>query len=134
MSRIFVDTSALIAHLDADDPRHEPVRSAFASFESDELVTHGYIVAESIAVARRRLGTDAVIALLDDVLPAIELLAVEPAVHGAALSRYRQSLPTGTSFVDHVSFEVMAREGIAIAFALDADFVSAGVSVLPEPG
>jgi predicted nucleic acid-binding protein len=40
----------------------------------------------------------------------------------------------GTSFVNHVSFEIMAREGIGIAFAVDADFVSAGVSVLPEPG
>jgi uncharacterized protein len=134
VSRIFVDTSALITHLDADDPRHEQVRSVFAAFESDELVTHGYIVAESIAVVRRRLGTDAVIALLDDVLPAIELLAVEPAVHAAALLRYRDSLPTGTSFVDHVSFEVMAREGIDIAFALDADFVSAGFTLRPEPG
>ncbi len=133
MSRVFVDTSALIAHLDADDLRHAQVCSAFAAFESDDLVTHGYIVAESIAVARRRLGTDAVIALVDEVLPAIELLAVEAGVYAAALSRYRESLPTGTSFVDHLSFEVMAREGIGIAFALDADFGSAGVLVVPKP-
>lgn len=96
-------------------------------------MTLGYVVAESIAVARRRLGTDAVIALLDDVLPAIELLAVEPAVHASALVHYRENLLTGASFVDHVSFEVIAHEVIGIAFALDDDFVSAGVTVVPAP-
>ena len=131
MKRVFVDTSALIAHLDADDPRHESVRETFASLEDEELVTHGYVVAEAIAVTRRRLGTDAVIVLVDEILPAIDLLPVEPSVHGAVLARYRGSLPTGTSFVDHVSFTVMAREAIDVAFALDTDFEAAGFSLIP---
>ena len=132
MSRIFVDTSALMAHLDADDARHPAVRDAFAAHRDDELVTHGYVVAESIAVARRRLGLAGAIALIDDLLPLAKGIPVEPAVHDAALVRYRAFLPSGTSFVDQVSFAVIDREGISTAFALDADFVSAGIEVVPK--
>jgi predicted nucleic acid-binding protein len=129
--RIFVDTSALLAHLDADDPRHPAVRTTFASLQGDELVTHGYVVAESLAVARRRLGLDGVRILLDDILPAIDLLSVAPALHAEAQRRYRAALPTGTSFVDHVSLAVIEREGIGIVFALDPDLAVGRASLIP---
>ena len=133
MTSVLVDTSALLVHLDADDLRHERVRTAFAELASEDLVTHGYVVAECIAVTRRRLGVDAVIALIDEVLPAIDVIPVDSSVHDEALRRYRSALPTGTSFVDQVSFVVVAREGIGTAFALDGDFASAGVTVVPPP-
>ena len=117
MNRIFVDTSALLALLDADDPRQDAVRIAFAEHPDADLVTHGYIVAESIAVARRRLGHDGVIALLDDVFPAIAVLPVDASAH--------------SSFVDQVSFAVMDREEIDTAIVLDSDFVRPGLTVLP---
>lgn len=41
------------------------------------------------------------------------------------------SLPSGTSFVDQVSLEMMTREAIETAFVLDADFAAAGVQVIP---
>jgi predicted nucleic acid-binding protein len=126
-----VDTSALIALLDRADPRHEAVRSTFLDLADRELVTHGYVVAETLAVARRRFGVDGVIALLDDLLPVLAVLPVEPSLHASAQARYRASLPSGTSFVDQVSFGVMTAEAIDTAFALDADFVAAGVDVIP---
>lgn len=58
----------------------------------------------------------------------------EPALHTAAQSRYRASLPSGASVVDQVSFGVMAQASIETAFALDSDFVTAGVSIVPAPG
>jgi len=126
-----VDTSALIALLDRADPRHEAVRSTFLDLADRELVTHGYVVAETLAVARRRFGVGGVIALLDDLLPVLAMLPVEPSLHASAQARYRASLPSGTSFVDQVSFGVMTQEAIDTAFALDADFVAAGVDVIP---
>ena len=133
VTRIFVDTSALLTLLDADDPRQTSVREAFAVHVTDDLVTHGYVVAESIAVARRRLGVDGAIALIDDVLPAMELVPVDTELHAAALARYRESLPSGTSFVDQVSLAVMARDSIDTAFVLDSDFAAAGFNVVPSP-
>lgn len=133
VGQVFIDTSALIALLDRADPRHESACSTFLEVADRELVTHGYVVAETLAVARRRFGVDGVIALLDDLLPVIALLPVDPALHPSAQTVYRASLPSGTSFVDQVSFGLMARESIATAFALDADFVAAGVAVIPTP-
>jgi predicted nucleic acid-binding protein len=131
VTRVLVDTSAVVAFLDADDPRHADVVATFEALASEELVTHGYVIAELLAVTRRRLGVDATIALLDDVLPTIELLPVDAPLHAQAQQRYRASLPSGKSFVDHVSFTVMEREGIATAFVLDAGFAATGVQMVP---
>ena len=131
MTRVFVNTSALLALLDRADPRHEAVRSAFAELEDAELVTHGYVVAESLAVARRRFGLDGVIALLDDVLPVVSILAVEPELHLRVQARYRDSLPSGISFVDRISFAVIEREALDAALATDADFRASGVPLIP---
>jgi predicted nucleic acid-binding protein len=131
VSRVFVDTSALLALLDRADPRHAATRTAFEGLADDDLVTHGYVVAETIAVARRRFGVDGVVTLLDDLLPVVELVQVEPATHAVAQARYRESLPSGTSFVDQVSLAVMERDSITTAFALDPDLVRPGLRLLP---
>lgn len=131
MTRVFVDTSALLALLDRADPRHAQARETFTGFADAELVSHGYVVAETLAVARRRLGVDATIAVIDDLLPAIDVLPVAPTEHASAVARYRASLPSGTSFVDQVSFGVIEREGIGAAFVLDSDFAVTGVEMLP---
>jgi predicted nucleic acid-binding protein len=131
VTRIFVDTSALIAFLDADDARHAAVVATFASLATEELVSHGYVVAETLAVTRRRFGLEATVAVIDDLLPAIDVMDVPPAEHAAALARYRASLTSAVSFVDLVSFGVIEREGIKAAFALDADFAITGVDTLP---
>lgn len=131
VKRVFVDTSALLTLLDRSDSRHDAARVCLQGLADAELVTHGYVVAESLAVVRRRFGVDGATTLLDDVLPAIEVIPVDAVVHAAALARYRASLPSGTSFVDNVSFELMARDAIETAFAFDADFISAGIAVIP---
>jgi predicted nucleic acid-binding protein len=132
VTRVLVDTSALLALLDRADPRHSQVLASFADLEADDLVTHGYVVAEAIAVARRRFGVDGAIALIDDLLPTIDVTVVDPMTHALAMERYRTSLPSGISFVDQVSFAVMRRDAIETAFAVDADFAGSGFSVLPS--
>ena len=131
MTRVFVDTSALVALLDADDPRNSLVRTAFAEHRDDELVTHGYVVAESLAVIRRRLGIEAAIALLDDVLPTIELLPVDLPLHVEAQRRYRAAMPSAISLVDRMSLALIAREQIATALVLDSDFASPDLQTIP---
>lgn len=132
VSRIFVDTSALLALIDADDPRQADVRAEFAARRDDELVTHGYVVAESLAVARRRFGVEGTVTLLDDVLPPIALLPVDAKLHEAAQQAYRASLPSATSFVDRVSLAVIEREGISAALAIDPDLSLPGLTLLPR--
>lgn len=132
MSRVFVDTSALLALMDADDPRQPDVVAAFAAHRDDELVTHGYVVAESLAVVRRRFGVAGTMTLLDDVLPPIALLPVDPELHEAAQQACRAAMPSATSFVDRVSLAVIARDGIAAALALDPDLTAPGLTLFPQ--
>jgi predicted nucleic acid-binding protein len=132
VSRIFVDTSALITLLDGDDPRHSEAQATFAAVIREELIAHGYIVAETIAVARRRFGVAGVLTLLDELLPVMTIAPVEIDVHTAAQARYRDSLPSGTSFVDQVSRTFMERESITTAFALDPDLVQPGLTLIPR--
>jgi predicted nucleic acid-binding protein len=129
---VLVDSSALLALLDRADPRHDAIRSTFVEVAEGDLVTHGYVIAESLAVARRRFGIDGVIALLDDLLPLVRVLTVEPIVHSAAQAAYRASLPSGTSFVDQVTLAVAGHEGIDTIFALDGDFAGHPVMVIPS--
>ena len=131
--RVLVDTSAVIALLDGDDHRHGAVVAAFAACRDDELVTHGYVVAETLAVVRRRFGVNGVTTLIDEVLPAIRVLSVEPALHDKALQAYRASLPSGTSFVDQVSLAVATQSAIGVLLAVDADLARPGIELLPAP-
>lgn len=71
------------------------------------------------------------IALLDDILPVVEIVAVEPELRLRVQARYRHSLPSGISFVDRVSFAVIEREAIDAVFATGVDFRATGVPLIP---
>ncbi|MEW5990805.1 MAG: PIN domain-containing protein [Chloroflexota bacterium] len=124
--RIFVDTSALLALLDEDDRFHRDAAETLKAIgPAAELLTHNYVHAEALALARRKLGNAAVERLVSELLPRLTTIWVDESLHGAALA----ALTAGTgsiSLVDRVSFEVMRREGIDQAFAFDADFEAQG--------
>lgn len=129
---VFVDTSALIAYLDADDPRNPAAVGAFRDLvEREALVTHNYVVAESAAVVHRRMGPVATRLLLEDVVPVLEVVWVDADLHGAAVGAFLAALRRRTSLVDWVSFEAMRRLGIRRAFAFDRDFEAQGFGTIP---
>jgi predicted nucleic acid-binding protein len=124
--RVFVDTSALYALLDRDDLNHADAERTFRGLGPDtEFLTHNYVHVEAGAVVQRRLGRDQWAHLVDKLLPAISTVWVDEALHEACVATMRAS-GRSVSLVDQVSFEVMRREGIEIAFAYDADFDRAG--------
>ena len=127
----FVDTSALFALVDADDDAHARARAIFERVgESDDLVTHQYVVAETLALAQRRLPAAAIQDLIIGLLPAVTMEPVDNAMHEAATAALLAALPTRRSFVDLVSFQFMREHGIARAFAFDTDFERAGFETI----
>ena len=128
---IFVDTSALYALLDADDINHAAARSAFEALRDAELTTHAYVVVESLALVSRRLGRDAALHLIDDLLPVIRTEPVDTTLHAMSLTAFRDANTPRVSFVDRTSFAFMRLRGIEAAFAFDRDFARAGLGVLP---
>ena len=126
---LFVDTSAVIALF--DDEEADRVADAFGGGRLERLTTHTYVVAETLAVARRRYGPQVAADIMDHVLPAIRVVPVDPELHAAALTAFRETVDSSVSFVDRTSFAFMRREGITRAIAIDVDFRIAGFETLP---
>ena len=131
---LFVDTSALIALLDAADPQQDSVRAVWARALADQerLVTSNYILVETLAVVQRRFGTGAVRVLLDDVAPVLELHWIDEPLHDAAVRGLRAASRRTLSLVDCTSFELMRALGLRAAFTLDPHFAEQGFTMLPR--
>jgi predicted nucleic acid-binding protein len=127
----FVNTNGIVALVDRDDPAHPGVVEAFERSRSERLVTHAYVVVETLAVARRRFGPEVTALLIDRVIPALEVVPVDAELHAASMAAFRDSLQSSVSLVDRTSFALMRREGITEAIALDVDFRTAGFTMLP---
>ena len=133
--KLFVDTSALLAFLDADQPRHAEVVEAWSRAMGDDrtLVTSNYVLVETFALVQRRLGLDALRALADVLLPLLQPLWVDEELHAAAVAALFTANQRELSLVDCTSFELMRRHGIREALALDSDFARQGFSLFPSP-
>ncbi len=124
--KVFVDTSALLAILDGDDPNHESATGMLkAALQEGEAFTHNYVHGEAEQLVRRRLGSAPAARLFDEVLPAIETHWVDEETHGEAVTALIGK-GRASSLVDQVSFAVMRKLGSKTAIAFDADFNRAG--------
>ena len=125
---VFVDTSALIAFLDDDDPAHSVCREAWrhAVLDAEGLVTTDYVIVEAVAVAQRRWGLGAVSTLVDEFLPLIAVGSVSTEDRTAALNALLAAGRRHLSLVDCVSFTVMRRMGIREYLGQDPHFEEQG--------
>jgi predicted nucleic acid-binding protein len=129
----FVDSSALLAVLDADDAQHERADRIWRSLlgADEPLVTTNYVLVETFALAQARLGLEAVRALDADVVPVLNVVWVDEALHRAAATALLTAQRRHLSLVDCVSFEAMRRAGAGQAFAFDRHFRQQGFSLVP---
>lgn len=131
---LFVDTSALLALLDDEQPGHRAVAAEWRrAVESGRLLLiSNYIEVESLALVQRRIGVEGVRALVEVFLPLMTTLYISERIHRAALAALLVAGRRRLSFVDCVSFELMRERGIRDALTLDADFEQQGFRVIPE--
>lgn len=133
--RIFVDTSALLAVIDADDRFHP---SAFRFWEQQlsgpaMFLTSNYVVLEATALIQNRLGMDAVSLLYGEILPVIRQEWIDPGLHQRAVAALLAARRRDVSLVDYTSFELMRQLGIRAVFTFDRHFAEQGFEVLPAP-
>jgi predicted nucleic acid-binding protein len=133
---VFVDTSVLIAFLDADDPAHGVCREAWRHcvLEGEGMVTTDYVVLEAVAVAQRRWGLDAVRTIVDEYMPLIDVGSVSTEDRGAAIGALLAAGRRHLSLVDCVSFTVMRRLGIREYLGLDPHFEEQGFTRFAPAG
>lgn len=129
---IFVDTSALLAVIDADDTNHLAAKTLWEKIITgdDVLLCHNYILVETSALVSRRLGIEAVRVFERDIVPIFRLEWVTRDIHSAAAAAHMIAARRTLSLVDCVSFEVMRKTGIAAAFAFDRHFREYGYELI----
>lgn len=124
----FVDTSAIYAVLDRSDANHEAAKRVWiALLDSDTpLFTTNYVVVEVCGLAQHRIGLDAVRSIQDEMLPVMEIVWVDEAVHALAISNLLVARRRKLSLVDCASFAIARLRGARNAFAFDQHFTEEG--------
>lgn len=124
---IFLDTSAIYAWADVGDVNHQKaVRRLQSILDSTErLLTHNYVLVESLALLHARLGVTAAVKLAKD-SRAFVVDWVDEELHDAGIRELERSRKRDVSLVDQISFLVMRRRQLTTAFAFDPDFEAAG--------
>jgi predicted nucleic acid-binding protein len=125
---VYVDTSALLAVLDAGDRHHARADAAWRTLigGDEELVTTNYVLVEAFALVQSRLGLKAVRTLQQDVVPMIHTAWIAADDHEAAVAALLTAGRRRLTLVDCASFETMRRAGLTRAFTLDRHFGEQG--------
>ena len=130
----FVDSSALYAVIDDRDPNHAAAGETLRFLiDAERLITHNYVLVESLALLQRRLGAEAARALFDGLLPVLEVEWVDRDLHHLAATAAMATGSRRASLVDWASFGLMRARGIVRAFAFDRDFAAQGFTLIPAP-
>ena len=132
---VFADTSGWLPVYTSNEAHHEKAVKVWAGLlkHGARVVTTNLVAAELHAFIARRRGPAAALEFLDllHTDPAYEVRYVDRDLEAAATDRWlRPYRDQRFSLTDAVSFEVMRREGIRSALALDRHFVVAGFELL----
>lgn len=121
----FVDSSAIVALVDANDNTHSAAVSAYADLmqQGYKLFTTNHVIAETVDLLGTGVGPDIARRWLrDHRLPIYH--ADEQDERRAKMLVISSRSPRGLTFVDAVSLVVMEKFGVADAFAVDPHFLS----------
>ncbi|HUT76250.1 MAG TPA: PIN domain-containing protein [Polyangia bacterium] len=133
MTRVFVDTSALLALLVVDDEQHPRAATCVAELarEAVPLTTTSYVLLETYALLGRRHGPVAMERFRASFAPLLGVLWVDEDLHEAGLDRLVAGRGSGLSLVDAVSLVSLRRHRIERAFAFDHHLGLDGAEVIP---
>lgn len=122
-----LDASGLLCLHHRAEPFHAQARAAYQ--RARVRLTHGYILAEFVALAHaRRLPRLAVLSFVADLLdnPDIETIWLDEALHHEALALLLARPDKTYSLCDAVSFLLMRRRNLSEALTTDRHFEQEG--------
>ena len=129
---VFVDTSALLAVLDADELRHSEAAAIWQRLLAEDvsLLSSNYVLVETFALVQRRLGMEAVRTVERDMAPLFHLHWLDGELHRTAVTAWLAASRRSLSLVDCTSFEIMRLRRVRQAFAFDGHFDEQSFEVL----
>lgn len=127
---VILDTSALFAVAQPDDPNHDTALDTISMLvrREAELAVPNYVAAETLSLVARRLGMAAA-RRANLVLARAATLWITPVEHAVGTREFLQS-GRALSFVDCTTFAIMRARGLTQAFAFDDDFERAGFELV----
>ncbi len=130
--KVFIDTSAILAVLNADDQYHSLATSKWHTLLSQpqQLYINNYVLSEVITLLQNRFGIEAVRLFYNDVLPILVIIWVSETVNQQAMSALLTANRRSLSLVDCASFETMRYLGISQVFTFDSHFKEQGFEVI----
>ena len=125
---IFLDTSAALAFVNAKDDYHSRSVETLDGIltDGDKLITHNYVISETVALLQRRVGLSSAIAFARDAQDHSRIHWVSEADHQDAVRRWAERGTRRLNLVDCVSFVVMEMYECDTAFSYDSDFETEG--------
>lgn len=132
MKRIFVDTGAWYALVDANDPDHASARKFFRK-NSLPLATTNFVFDETVTLLRKRLGWAAAHEFGNrlKISGFVGLVFVAGDDEDRAWDIFRQYRDKDFSYTDCTSFAVMDRLKVKTAFTFDSHFAAMEYQVVP---
>lgn len=124
---MLIDTSGLLCLIDRRDERHARAGELYA--EAPAKLTHSYILAEFVPLARRRgVPRESTIPFARGFLndPDLDVVWVDLGLHGLALDLLGRRADKDYSLCDAVSFVLMGRLGESEALTTDVHFEREG--------
>jgi predicted nucleic acid-binding protein len=131
--RVFVDTSAYFAVADQDDASHESATRAMRQLTSDRrsLVTTNVVLFELHGLLTSRIDRDVAWRTMVAIRESQQIVRVRARDEDRAVTILEQYADRAFSFTDALSFAVMERMGMTVAFSLDRHFVQFGWQIVP---
>lgn len=133
MSKVFIDTSAYFAFVNASDAHHDDAETIFRRLarDRDEIYTSNFVIAETHGLIINRIGRQLAADFLHEVdASTTHRERVTPAGERRAREILERFADKDFSLIDATSFAVMERLHITHAFSFDEHFAQFGLALL----
>ena len=124
--KLFVDTGAFIALVDADDQNHKAAAAFYREITGTDtrFVTTNFVVCETMNFLRARISYDIVLRFWENLKKSrfIDIVTVTPSIGDTAFRIFRQYADKEFSFTDGTSFLTMRSLRLKKAFTFDKHF------------
>jgi uncharacterized protein len=130
-SRIFVDTSFVIAVINEKDQYYHQAEALSHKFESSQLITTDAILLEIGNALARDFRKEAISVIrVPRSSKKVEVLEIDSTLFEKGLEVYKKYGDKSWGLVDCLSFAVMWESGITEVLTFDRDFEQAGFIVM----
>lgn len=134
MSKLFLDTSALIALLNPRDQYHKKIKQYLENTQQSlRGVTSNLVLSELMTFFSRHGSLNDVLRFQTEMLsnPHFSIIWVDKELHEVASQILKKFSDHRLSFTDASSFAIMKRERVSCALTFDEDFKRAGFESVP---